>query len=135
MITIQFEKKKFDTIWRRIKLLNFTVNINENLYELRFSNRNFCYWEVLWTQYIKEYFLQNCKDESIILLLNSVCPKIPNFVIARRFLPKQSPHKTAEIASSPKTLLAMTVPAALIYCYHAMQSSMNLFYLNKAYFL
>jgi hypothetical protein len=29
-------------------------------------------------------------------------------VIARRFLPKQSPGVTAEIASSQKTLLAMT---------------------------
>ncbi len=33
---------------------------------------------------------------------------VPNFVIARRFLPKQSPGVTAEIASSQKALLAMT---------------------------
>jgi hypothetical protein len=44
-----------------------------------------------------------------IQTLYRVCPKTPKPVIARRFLPKQSHHKTAEIASSHKTLLAMTV--------------------------
>ncbi len=45
-------------------------------------------------------------------VLIRVCPKTPRPVIARRFLPKQSPCIITEIASSPKTLLAMTVPGA-----------------------
>ncbi len=41
-------------------------------------------------------------------IIISACPKTPGTVIARRFLPQQSPDKTAEIASSQKALLAMT---------------------------
>jgi len=55
-----------------------------------------------------------------MVIINRVCPKIPTPVIARRFLrwrsghvlPKQSPYKPTEIASSHKTLLALTLPDA-----------------------